>query len=121
MHKFILVLAITSSNAFASSNILPETKSARNPASDSPPQLDQVRVLLFEKTFRRTMQWGNTTSPAPMLETCGNPEKDRRRLTQEYNKFDIIIPPFDQIPPDCFATVSTAASTKHASTMSRIS
>jgi hypothetical protein len=58
MHKFILVLAIASSNAFASGNILPETKNARKPASDSPPPIEGPRQIIPNRTYEVTATCG---------------------------------------------------------------
>jgi hypothetical protein len=112
MYKFILVLALASSSAFASSNILPETKNARNPASDSPPALDQVRVLVPDKTFQRTGD-GSYGRISLEKETCGNPRPAEAQSNAEgWRPAKNVTPPWGQTPPECSVTVSTAASTK---------
>lgn len=114
MHKFILVLAIASSSAFASSNILPETKNARKPASDSPPALDQIRVLLPDKTFQRTGEIGPWNQKMLLeTESCGYPRREQARSNIEgWTPAKNVTPPWGQTPPECSVTVSTAASTK---------
>jgi hypothetical protein len=58
MYKFILLLALASSNAVASNNILPETKSARRPASDSPPPIEGPRQIIPNRTYEVTATCG---------------------------------------------------------------
>ncbi len=122
MYKFILVLAIASSSAFASSNILPETKNARKPASDSPPPIDQIRILLVDRTFQRSVDWGNGRGVIPLrVEKCSSPVPKSDPNAQGAQGGVVIgdlfigakvYPPAGEIGPECYTTVSSAASTK---------